>query len=123
MATMQYGKFRGWEMKDIPRSYLIWLCKQKESELDQFQRHCGLTPWWSGAMKSRDEEIKRLKAQVDELQITLRGAVISREFVIDELDRWFRDAAMRFHPDRGGSTEMMRAVNEIHGKLKTLLAD
>jgi len=123
MATMQYGKFKGWDMREAPRSYLIWLCKEKESELDQFQRQCGLTPWWAGAMKSRDDEIRRLKAQVHELQITLRGAVLSRECAIDVLDRWFRDAAMRFHPDRGVSTEMMRAVNEIHEKLKTLLTD
>jgi len=123
MATMQYGKFKGWDMREVPHSYLIWLCKEKESELDQFQRQCALTPWWSGAMKSRDEEIKRLKAQVDELEIKLRAAQIDRDLTIDELSRWFRENALRFHPDRGGNTEAMRAINEIHGKLKTLLAD
>jgi hypothetical protein len=122
MATMQYGKFRGWEMKDIPRSYLIWLCKEKEDDLTKFQKECGLEPWWSMSMKARDEKIKRLEQEIVRLKDELSGVEIGREVRAEVLDRWYREATLRYHPDRGGQTEIMKAVNDIHDRLKLLLA-
>jgi hypothetical protein len=32
----------------------------------------------------------------------------------------FREMALRYHPDRGGSTEAMQAVNDYYQRLKEL---
>ncbi len=35
--------------------------------------------------------------------------------------RWYRELAMDYPPDRGGSTEVMQALNDVHKRLKELV--
>ena len=34
---------------------------------------------------------------------------------------WFRELSLRFHPDRGGSHDAMKALNEAHSRLKEMI--
>jgi curved DNA-binding protein CbpA len=35
--------------------------------------------------------------------------------------RWYRDLALHFHPDRGGSNEAMQAINEANNRLRRMV--
>jgi hypothetical protein len=35
--------------------------------------------------------------------------------------QWFREMSLRFHPDRGGATESMQAINHAHARLRDIL--
>jgi hypothetical protein len=36
---------------------------------------------------------------------------------------WYRTLCLKFHPDRGGSTEQMQAINAAHDELRRLVGD
>jgi hypothetical protein len=44
-----------------------------------------------------------------------------RRRLADALARWYRDAALRWHPDRGGSDVAMAVVNNVKDELASLL--
>ena len=35
--------------------------------------------------------------------------------------RWYRAMAAKYHPDRGGSTEQMQAINDAYAELRRAL--
>jgi hypothetical protein len=38
----------------------------------------------------------------------------------DIIRTWYREMALRWHPDRGGSDDAMKAINHAHERLKQL---
>jgi hypothetical protein len=75
-----------------------------------------------------DPEIHRLakeKAQlsVEVLRLRMEKQQLELEAILKPpiLKKWFADLSKRFHPDRGGSEEQMKVVNEAHTLLLALL--
>jgi uncharacterized protein (DUF3820 family) len=90
---MPFGKFKGYELEDIEPEYLEWLVKKVY------------------------------------LREPLRTAVFEVMEGIDCMDERkmqdpkkvkgvYRDLAMKYHPDRGGTKEAMQAVNEFYERLR-----
>jgi hypothetical protein len=102
MHEMPWGKYRGYALYEIPISYLAWILERSgaDSALQE-------------AVAS--ELLRRLaprSAPQRDVLIALIGGVV---------DQWFRKAAMRHHPDRGGNGEAMAAINQVYTELRDLL--
>jgi hypothetical protein len=52
----------------------------------------------------------------------LRELCDDREVDAGIIRRWYRDMTLRFHPDREGSHEAMKAINQAHDRLAKLCA-
>ena len=51
----------------------------------------------------------------------LREALNENRRVSGDVRMLFRNLALKYHPDRGGSPEAMRALNEFHEQIQELL--
>lgn len=95
--TMPFGKHKGEDLEDIPEPYLVWV-------LD----HCELKS------PTLEAEIKRVLGLGPSTDTFLRPSV-------DDLKPVYRRMASKYHPDRGGSTEAMVAVNEFWEEINKAL--
>jgi hypothetical protein len=93
---MPFGKYRGRGLEQVPDDYLVWV-------LDNCR----------------------------DLQPTLRHLIEVRLGLLDEprqatrspdwqvvLQQWYRQLTLDYHPDRGGSTEAMQAINDAYERLR-----
>jgi hypothetical protein len=111
-ATMPWGRFKGWQIRDVPSNYLTWVLEEADApapwlldaiEAELARRFCAgcrrsASPWQQTSPPSSETA-----GLADKVQI------------------WFSRLALHFHPDRGGSDEQMRVVNEAHSSLRELL--
>jgi len=86
---MPFGKYKGLNLEEIPLSYLEWLHANADLK---------------GRLRS---EVRR---QLDYMGGT--PAVLEIDTV--RIREVYRQLAFEFHPDRGGSTEAMKAVNRFY---------
>jgi len=93
-VRLNFGKYRGWELSEVPESYLRWVLEECHSA----------TP--------------SLRRAIHEL---LEGD--SLELREDVVRRWYREMCVKFHPDRGGDVEAMKAINYAYERLVELLRD
>lgn len=108
---MPFGKHKGKSLADVPGQYLAWLLR--EADID---RNLALNV---------AAELERRQAERDDIR---RRATRERDHepgsaIVDVpaiLKRWFRGASMRYHPDRGGSHEVMVAINAEYQALREL---
>jgi hypothetical protein len=89
---MPFGKFKGRDLRHVPDDYLDWLF-----EIDL-----------RDPLKSAvHREISRREG-VDYAPATTNGGRIKQVY---------RELALKWHPDKGGTTSAMAAVNEFYEKL------
>ena len=102
MLNMPFGKYKGELIEHIPTDYLKWLF-----------RECNLRPPLCYAVE-RELAIRRTDAASDPpaAQAAPAWANIIR--------KWHREMALKFHPDRGGHVEAMKAINHAADRLKEL---
>jgi hypothetical protein len=102
-VRMPWGKFRGQPLTAIDGGYLRWVASSatatrpwlREAVLAElFRRGCAVPP----------------KGQ-QQAPVDLRGVI----------RKWHHEMAARYHPDRGGSTDAMQAINHAADRLKELL--
>ena len=114
--TMPFGKYRGQGFASIPTDYLVWVLVEADAP----------GPTLRALIRA---ELLRRGVEVDE-----EGAEDARQApppppprggqgpdALEALTRWYRGACKRHHPDRGGSEQAMRVVNEAYAELKRLL--
>jgi hypothetical protein len=95
---MPFGKHKGTKLEEVPKHYLLWI-------LD----NCDMK---SPTLKSEIEKILGLQAEE-------RPAVKPS---VPDLKPIYRRMASKYHPDRGGSTEAMVAVNEFWEEISRRLS-
>ena len=101
MTILNFGKYRGWRIEDVPSSYLCWLLDNVDS-LSLYLQTC-----------IRIELANRYRLpqpppppppsscrRCEELQLRWR--------------HMYRRLVLLLHPDRGGSHEAMVAINELN---------
>jgi hypothetical protein len=92
---MPFGKYKGKEVRDIPVDYLRWAHEK-----------CDL--------------YGRIKDEIEALVAFRPAAMDAHHFGID-LDKArsiYRELSFQYHPDRGGSTSAMQALNTFYNALK-----
>lgn len=100
-----WGKHRGKHVSEVPRDYLIWALNKADA----------LEDWQRAAIVLELE--RRRGTDRPQSSEGERRPVPAREVI----QTWYREMSLRFHPDRGGSTVAMQAINHAHDRLKALV--
>jgi uncharacterized protein (DUF3820 family) len=85
---MPFGKYRGQDIQDVPGDYLVWLWENVELR-------------------------EPLRSEVYLCLFEGLDAVVPS----DKLKTTYRELAKKWHPDMGGTTEAMQAVNEFYERM------
>ena len=93
---LTFGKFKGSYIQDVPDSYLLWLVDQE---------------WLYDTV--RDEvEMELLARKVPHNAPSPKMPDNSHVAAI------YKMLAKKYHPDKGGTTESMQAINDFYTELK-----
>jgi hypothetical protein len=101
MDRMDFGKYDGRKVADVPSSYLRW-CLRECDCLSEWLR-CAIERELrtrEGQDQPRQQE-RQQKTYPPPLDVAAIIGSVRREL------------AMKYHPDRGGSTEVMAGVNVV----------
>jgi hypothetical protein len=113
MTTMPFGKHRDRPLTEVPGSYLRWLLRA--CDLDVPLRSAVLSELNRRVVTGDDGPPERWPAAGPG-----PDTGPSRDFLAEIIRVWYRGLVKDFHPDRGGSNEVMQALNEAHNRLKRL---
>jgi hypothetical protein len=105
---MTFGKHKGQLVSALPTGYLLWLLREVHD----------LSPW----LRAHAEQTLRDRGQQHrQHQQPPAQKVLALADVRGLVKRWFSGLALRWHPDRGGHVEAMKALNEARTELCRLL--
>ena len=91
---LAYGKFRGWDLTEIPDDYLTYMLQQKRKDLQL----------WEAEQRRRE---------------LLREAEMP---MIEKIAKvGYRTLAQQYHPDHGGDEEVMRQLNAAMAQLQEMV--
>jgi len=91
---LQFGKYKGYDLRQVPEDYLQWIIQQQQKTLDEYR-----------AELTRRQAIRDARLSWAE-RLVLAG---------------FRSLVSQYHPDHGGDNDSMRQVLVAHERLKDLL--
>jgi hypothetical protein len=104
--TMPFGRYKGSSLEDVPSSYLAWCL-----------RTCDLDPWLREAIE--EELNSRAPRRPPPPRNPPPGP--PPPVLAGIISEWYRRLALRYHPDRGGSTEAMQAINDAAAQLRQMV--
>jgi hypothetical protein len=103
---MPFGKYHGVPLKDIPDAYLFWV-------LDNLTK---ISPTLKESIYARLGIKKPENGSAN-------GTGHQRPEIMSVVGRWRREITFKWHPDRGGNTQVMQALNDAIDRLESLLKD
>lgn len=107
---MPFGKHKGKELKDVPRSYLHWVWENLDIKHDELNE----------CLESLFGDGDEVEAEVEDNEPCGNGKVID----IEKISKiWLVKMSNKYHPDRGGNHEQMIVVNEGIDLLKRLISE
>lgn len=107
MTVMPFGKHKGRPLSELPEQYLLWL-----ASLDDLRPPLRLAV---------DSEVRRREAASAATPRRERLDDAATEAAARIVTQGYRLAAMEAHPDRGGDTATMQAVNRAAEALRRYL--
>ncbi len=123
-TKMPFGKHRGKRLTAIPSEYLLWL-RDENDNLDAELRKAV-----EYELSRRDDVPKPGKAEEPpaaappgsaEAVPASRNMSPLGQTLTGNVRMLFRNLALKYHPDRGGSAVAMEALNELHDQVQELL--
>src|SRR5262249_34051147 len=115
---MPFGKYKGKRINKLPTDYLVW-CRDKCDNLTDELRAAVEEELADRTDATREGDEERAA----EAEVVARAPKVSPlgQTLAGDVRMLFRNLALKYHPDRGGSHEAMRALNEFHDQLQELL--
>jgi hypothetical protein len=100
---MPFGKYEGYDVREIPRNYLDW-CLNNIGDLSPRLREA-----MEDALAGRSRSARQRSPikVIEKVRDQFRTAVKT----------WYRHASRKHHPDHGGSNERMAVINEARDEL------
>ena len=95
---MPFGKFKGSALAELPDNYLSWL-------------------WFEVGLR---EPLRSGVRQELEGRGLLDTKPSAGSLDLGAVQRIYRELSFEFHPDRGGNTEAMKALNLFYERVKNL---
>lgn len=116
---LNFGKHKGQDIEDVPDSYLTWVLdncpKLGETTTTAIKKKLGIiNDEYQAQMRSQ------LAQAVIRAKIDARGE--ARDEAISALKTVYRTLSRKYHPDMGGDTAKMAAINEYHEQVTKALA-
>lgn len=106
MGRMPFGKYRGEPLRAVPTSYLRWVLRECDGIYLELR-------------EAIEEELQERQSRGGRAGSSQRRAAPPADWS-SVIARWYRQLALDYHPDRGGSTEAMQIVNDAHRRLREL---
>src|SRR3954449_173317 len=121
-VKMPFGKYRGKRLISIPSEYLTWVLEGEDLDAE-------LRKEVVYELDRRGEAPEEKKSDEPEPEPEVKGPPTPEvrhmsptgERLAGDVRMLFRNLAMKYHPDRGGSAEAMRALTELHDQVQELL--
>src|SRR5258708_26334013 len=123
-VKMPFGKHRGKRLISIPTEYLVWLRDENE-DLDaelrkavdhELSRRDDVPPPPGGEPPPPRTVVPDSGPTVEVRNMSPLGQTL-----VGSVRMLFRNLALKYHPDRGGSQVAMEALNELHDQVQDLL--
>jgi hypothetical protein len=129
---MRFGKYRHKPLTQIPAGYLQWLL----DEAGNLDRYPGLRSAVGAELYRRGHGYAHGSGHAhgnsnghgnghhngdSPTPAGMPAGTITVTEVCQALSTWFRELSKKWHPDRGGSDEAMKAINDAHDRLRQLL--
>ena len=100
---MPFGKWRGYDLSEIPLNYLQWLWGNADLRGGLLDAVCY-------EIQSRQEQIERRK--------DFSFAMPTAKIDAGQIQKIYRNLAVKWHPDKGGNHAAMAAINEFYELIK-----
>ena len=101
MTRIPWGKYAGWDLSEIPLSYLCWVIEKNSDSPTLISREC------------KKEVIRRLGGSSSQ-ENKKKGPEKEKKPTKSWFMGWYRRASVAAHPDlNGGNKDLMKLVNEI----------
>jgi len=98
---LNFGKYRGWHVSEVPLAYLAWLFESLNGRPDV-----------------REAVLLELRRRVSAYEAVYK--LDTKPLSMERVKRVYRTLAMEFHPDRnGGNGEAMKGINAFYEAIKT----
>jgi hypothetical protein len=108
---MPFGKFQGSLVSDLETWYLRWLVQGNELRNERIReaivKELERRPATAESEPQPPPQRRPRKPRAGTWEPILRA--------------WYRDLALEFHPDRGGSLEAMQVINRANERLRELV--
>src|SRR5262245_26156367 len=114
---LPFGKYKGKRINKLPTDYLIW-CRDKCDVLTEDLR-TAIEEELASRTDAPQEEAEEQPAEPEVPRVT-RVSPLGQTLAGD-VRMLFRNLALKYHPDRGGSHDAMRALNDFHDQLQELI--
>ena len=120
VATFDFGKHAGRAVKDTPTGYLCWIV------CECLRIRPGLLLAVVGELRRRGEDVdalmrERADAERHRREGVAQDAAPQPANIRPTIDRWYRKLVLDYHPDRGGTNEAMRVVNDAVNELREMM--
>jgi hypothetical protein len=115
---MPFGKYKNKRLSKVPTDYLEW-CRDKCDVLTDDVRRAVEEELAARKEMAAEEAAPAVGSQ----EPAVRAPRVSPlgQSLAGEVRMMFRNLALKYHPDRGGSHEAMKALNEFHETIQELL--
>jgi Putative quorum-sensing-regulated virulence factor len=94
-GVMEFGKYKGYPLREVPDNYLEWL-------IESYERNVRL---WRSELDRRASEAEANQTWLQRL-----------------ISAGYKALAVKHHPDHGGLEEDMKAINAANERLKAMVA-
>jgi hypothetical protein len=129
IEKMPFGKHRGKKFAKLPTDYLLWLrdshsglgAELRQTVEQELSRRPDVPdgdapPPPKAKPREEEDEPKEADATPDYVPLSSQGQTLT-----SNVRMIYRNLAMKYHPDRGGTAEAMEALNELHDQVQDLI--